>query len=66
MTVHFKFFFLNLDCDCNELGSEFETCDGNGVCTCKTSDFVGDKCSECRPGLHNFPLCSRVGPISQK
>ena len=39
-------------CGCFAEGSVSEACDSDGVCTCvPDGDYVGDKCSECRPGL---------------
>ena len=37
-----------LDCDCDEIGSENNTCNqGNGTCLYCKNGFEGDKCEEC-------------------
>ena len=43
-------------CNCNTEGSNGETCDVNGVCSCK-ANIINDKCDTCQAGLFNFPTC---------
>ena len=41
-------YFTHLDCDCDEIGSENNTCNqGNGTCLYCKSGFEGGKCEEC-------------------
>ena len=44
------------ECDCNEDGSNGNTCDDNGLCSCK-ANFMNDKCDTCNVGFFNYPTC---------
>ena len=46
-----------LACDCDIQGSSYKSCNSSGICTCKNTNIVGIKCSECKPGLVDFPYC---------
>ena len=48
MLTFVKVCFSLLDCDCDEIGSENNTCiQGNGTCLYCKNGFEGDKCEEC-------------------
>ena len=44
------------DCECDISGSEGESCDDSGTCTCKTN-VEGPKCKECIQDYYGFPEC---------
>ena len=62
MKINQKHKHLIIDCNCNVQGSLTNSCNSNGVCICKNDNIVGDKCTECKPGLINFPDCSPMLP----
>ena len=43
-------------CNCDVHGSNGNTCDENGVCSCK-SNVINAKCDSCEDGFFNFPIC---------
>ena len=46
-----------VDCDARGTVDNSDSCDGNGVCTCK-ENVEGDKCDTCSAGYYNFPTCT--------
>ena len=43
-------------CNCDAEGSDGETCDDNGLCSCK-ANIINEKCDACNAGYFNFPTC---------
>ena len=48
-----NYFFLLLECQCNQKGSKDDFCDADaGKCTCK-DEFTGNKCDQCVDGTQD-------------
>ena len=61
MQNYFYIYFYKIqDCQCDTMGSNLTSCDSNGLCECKSNDIVGEKCSKCKDGLFDFPLCNGI------
>ena len=52
--------YIISECHCDTMGSNSMSCDSNGSCECKSNDIVGQKCSKCKAGLSDFPLCKGI------
>ena len=50
-------FLLFVACSCDANGSNGDTCDNEGQCTCKKTNIVGKMCNQCGIGSYGFPDC---------
>ena len=47
---------INIDCMCDQKGSNNTSCDKNGICNC-LPNVIGVKCTECADNHWDFPHC---------
>ena len=60
---NFYEYFLPSDCTCNADGSDDETCNDEGKCTCKDK-YAGDRCDKCLDDSYEFPGCNKISESS--
>uniref|UniRef100_A0A1I8EZU5 Uncharacterized protein n=3 Tax=Wuchereria bancrofti TaxID=6293 RepID=A0A1I8EZU5_WUCBA len=52
---------VNVNCDCDAIGTEDSICDKvTGACLCK-SGFSGSRCDECSLYFYGYPFCKECG-----
>ena len=62
--------FNFIECNCDKVGSQNQTCDGNGKCICKDG-YEGQNCSACVHGFYQKridkvqSLCSGITALYQ-
>ena len=55
-----NYFYIISECLCDTMGASLTSCDSKGSCECISNDIVGEKCTNCKDGLFDFPLCKGI------
>lgn len=56
---------ISTGCGCNKEHTIGRICDESGKCSCK-KNYDGDSCEKCSKGYSDYPLCKKLGNVTQK